>query len=255
MALLRALAKLPRVVAHMARGWWTILRKFPRLSPPERARAVEAWAQRMLDVLDITLVVQGQAPQQGPLLLVCNHLSWLDILVIHAARHVRFVSKAAVRHWPVVGTLASGAGTLFIERESRRDALRVVHGMASALAAGELLAVFPEGTTSAGSQLLAFHGNLLQAAIATRSPVQPSALGYFDGASGAVSSAPDYVGDDWLVASLWRTLAAPRLVAKLSFGEVQSPLGKCRRPWAAELRGQVAELGRSASGRTPPDAS
>jgi 1-acyl-sn-glycerol-3-phosphate acyltransferase len=65
-------------------------------------------------------------------LLVANHISWLDILVMHAARHCRFVSKSEVKHWPLIGTLATGAGTLYIERESRRDAMRVVHQMADA---------------------------------------------------------------------------------------------------------------------------
>ena len=92
------------------------------MNAPQREARVQAWALRMLTLLGVRLELRGQPPVAGPVLLVANHISWLDILVMHAARHCRFVSKADVRHWPLIGTLADGAGTLYIERESRRDA-------------------------------------------------------------------------------------------------------------------------------------
>src|SRR5207342_3377123 len=104
--------------------------------------------------------VRGNMPTRGPMMLVANHISWLDILVLHASRHCRFVSKSDVAHWPLIGRLATAAGTMYIERESRRDALRIVHHMTEALASGDILAVFPEGTTSDGVTLLPFHANL-----------------------------------------------------------------------------------------------
>src|SRR3569832_1870289 len=127
------------------------------------------------------------------MLLVANHISWLDILVVHAARHCRFVSKSEVKRWPLIGTLATGANTLNIERESRRDAVRVVHHMAEALRAGDVLAVFPEGTTSDGRALLPFHANLIQAAISAAAPVLPVALSFMDKGSGAASFSPCYI--------------------------------------------------------------
>ncbi len=107
-----------------------------------------------------------------------------------------------MRRWPLIGLLVAAAGTLFIERERKRDALRVVHHMAEALAAGQTVAIFPEGTTGDGSALLPFHANLLQAAIAAQTPVQPVALDYSD-AEGACSRAVSFVGDTSLVRSLW----------------------------------------------------
>ena len=92
---------------------------------------------------------------------------------MHAARHCRFVSKSDVQGWPLIGTLATAAGTLYIERSSRRDALRMVRSMQEALERGEVLAVFPEGTTGDGREMLPFHANLLQAAVAAKAPVQP----------------------------------------------------------------------------------
>jgi len=236
--------RLLRAIAHMLSGWWTIRFRFARLSPAERAQCVQQWAERMLNLMGIRLTVHGTPPAHGPVLVVCNHLSWLDILAIHAARHVRFVSKASVRHWPVIGTLSTGAGTLYIERERRRDAVRVVHHMTEALRAGDIIAVFPEGTTSDGHGLLPFHANLLQAAISSGSPVQPAALRFADAASGQNSDAPRYVDDDHLLGSLWNTLKAPPLLAIVHFGELQQPQGRDRRGWAKSLHADVQSLRR-----------
>lgn len=145
------------------------------------------------------------------MLLVANHVSWLDIIVLHAVcPQARFVSKAAVRHWPVIGRLTEAADSLFIERESKRDALRVVHHMAEALRAGDTVAVFPEGTTSDGRSVLPFHANLLQAAVVTAAPLQPLALRYTD-AAGSPSLAAAYIGTTTLVQSLWAVVRASRL--------------------------------------------
>ena len=137
--------RLMRVLTHILGGMWTILLVFPRLSSEQQEARVQVWAVVMLARFGIDLVVVGQAPVGGPVLLAANHISWLDIVVIHAARHCRFVSKAELRHWPLVGVLARGAGTLFIERESRRDAMRVVHHMAERLRAGGRLFLFSGG--------------------------------------------------------------------------------------------------------------
>lgn len=236
--------KLLRALTHAFGGWWTIRTKFPRLSVAERELHVQQWARRMLTLMGISLTVQGTPPEQGPMLIVCNHLSWLDILTIHAARHVRFVSKSDIGGWPVIGTLSNGAGSLYIERERRRDAVRVVHHMAEALRAGDLIAVFPEGTTSDGHTLLPFHANLLQAAISAGAPVQPAAIRFADAATGETSHAPRYIGDDTLAASLWNTLKAPPLLAIVRFGEPQPSAGRDRRAWAQALHGDVQTLRR-----------
>lgn len=234
--------RLLHAVAHMVDGWWTIRFRFATLSQAERDARVQQWAARLLGIMGIRLVVQGTPPAAGPALVVCNHLSWLDIVAIHAARHVRFVSKAGVHHWPVIGTLAVGAGTLFIERESRRDALRVVHHMTQALRDGDLVAVFPEGTTSDGRGVLPFHANLLQSAIVADAPVLPAALRFADAATGETSQAPRYIDDDNLLSSLWNTLSAPPLQAIVRFGEPQPAAGRDRRAWALSLHADVLAL-------------
>ena len=234
----RAIAcwRLMRVLTHMLGGMWTILLVFPRLSSEQQEMRVQVWATTMLARFGIDLVVVGQAPEGGPVLLAANHISWLDIVVIHAARHCRFVSKAELRRWPLVGVLARGAGTLFIERESRRDAMRVVHHMAERLRAGDVLAIFPEGTTSDGVSLLPFHANLFQAAISADAPVLPMALRFVDRVTGEHSLAPCYIGDDTLIGSMWRTLCSPGISAVLTFGEPQRAKGRDRRAWATDLQ-------------------
>lgn len=240
----RALVKTVRLLAHIAGGLITIAWRFPRLDNRQREDEVQRWARGMLARLGITLAVEGTPAPAGPLLLVANHISWLDILVVHAARYCRFVSKADVQRWPLIGTLATAAGTLYIARESPRDAVRVVHHMAESLRAGDVVGVFPEGTTSDGLALLPFHANLLQAAISADAPVQPIALQYTSSATGATSLAPCYIGDDTLVASLWRTLCADPITAVVRFGPPQQSQGRDRRRWAGDLRDAIDAMRR-----------
>jgi 1-acyl-sn-glycerol-3-phosphate acyltransferase len=242
MSQLRAIGKLSLLIPHIVWGIFSIYVIFPTQNQSQKNKRIEAWAGALLAKLAIQLVVKGAPPAAGPMLLVSNHISWLDILVMHASKHCRFVSKADVKHWPVLGALATGAGTLYIERESRRDAMRVVHHMCEALQNGDILAVFPEGTTGNGVDLLPFHANLLQAPIVCKIPVQPLALKYLDPQSGKTSQAMSYVGDESLFESLWGTLKAKGVVAHVTYGEPQSSNDRSRRMWSDDLRGEIERL-------------
>lgn len=242
MSQLRAIGKLCLFIPHLVWGIFSIYVIFPKLNQTQKNKRIETWAGALLAKLAIKLVVKGNPPTTGPVLLVSNHISWLDILVMHASKHCRFVSKADVKHWPILGALATGAGTLYIERESRRDAMRVVHHMCEALQNGEILAVFPEGTTGNGIEMLPFHANLLQAPIVCNIPVQPLALRYLDPQSGQTSQAMSYVGDESLLDSLWRTLKAKGVIAHLTYGEPQMSNDRSRRMWSDDLRVEIARL-------------
>ncbi|QKV52003.1 lysophospholipid acyltransferase family protein [Comamonas antarctica] len=241
----RAGLRLLRLAAHLLRGLGTIVWRFPRLNVTQRNALVQAWARGLLPRVGVQLQVQGTPPANGPVLLVANHLSWLDIPVLHAARHCRFISKSDVASWPLVSTLARAAGTLFIDRGSRRDTLRIVRLMADALAQRDVLAVFPEGTTSDGGAMLPFRANLLEAAIQADAPVQPLGLRFIDPATGADSAAPIYAGDTTLLASVWRTISAPAIVARVVYGTPQTAQGRDRRAWAQDLQAEVERLRRS----------
>jgi 1-acyl-sn-glycerol-3-phosphate acyltransferase len=114
--------------------------------------------------------------------------------------------------------------------------------MADAMRNGDVVAVFPEGTTSDGRELLPFHANLIQAAIQVEAPVQPMSLQFVDARTGVPSFAPCYIGDDTLIGSMWRTLTAPPIIAVVHFGEPQHANGRDRRAWAQDLRVQVLHL-------------
>ena len=226
------------MLLHVVHGLAVVLLRLPGLDDAGRQRRVQWWSAALLSRLDIALHLEGQF-RAGAKLIVANHVSWLDIIAIHAiCPQARFVSKADVQGWPLVGRLVAAGGTLYIQRDKRRDALRVVHEMAAALRAGDTVAVFPEGTTSDGRALLPFHANLLQAAIATEVPLQPVSLRYAD-ARDAVSEAAMWVGDTTLVQSVWRLACARGLSVHL---RVLAPMGTVhadRRSLAQHVRATI----------------
>jgi 1-acyl-sn-glycerol-3-phosphate acyltransferase len=187
----------------------------------------------------VGLVIEGQF-RSGANLVVCNHVSWLDIAAVHAScSRARFVSKADVRRWPLLGWLIAAVGTLFIERERKRDALRVVHQMASALQAGDVVAVFPEGTTGDGRSLLPFHANLLQAAIATEVPVQPVALRYYEPGLDW-SPAVNWMGATTLLHSVWAIACARGVQVRVTVLPARATAHADRRVLAQSLHDDVA---------------
>ena len=247
----RAIARLVHAVAHGLHGLGIVLFSFPRLAREAQLARIRWWSAKMLRVLGIALRVEG-TPARGGSLLALNHISWLDIMVVHAVvPEARFVSKADVKGWPLIFRLVDSAGTLYLERERKRDALRVVHAMAEALSGGQTVAIFPEGTTSTGHGLLPFHANLLQAAISTGTPVQPAALRFSD-SSDEVSKAMEFVGATTLAQSLWNSASGDGVVARLAFLPPRASAGVERRALAAALRADVA--GALAIALQPPEA-
>ena len=236
---LRAVARLARAVCHGLHGLAIVLFSFPSLDAKARHERIRWWSRKLLAVLGIGFEHEG-TPAEGGSLLAANHISWLDIMAIHAVvPQARFVSKADVKAWPLVARLVDSAGTLYLERERKRDALRVVHDVAQALSAGQVVAIFPEGTTSTGHALLPFHANLLQAAIATATPVQPVALRFSDAAD-AVSEAVEFVGATSLMQSLWQTSFGEGVSVRLAFLPPRASAGVDRRELAALLRADIA---------------
>lgn len=232
---LRALWRLGRAVVHGLHGLWVVLVLFRGLDRAGRRQRVQWWSAKMLAVLGLRLRSQGTF-KPGAKLLVANHVSWIDILVVHAlCPEARFVSKAEVRHWPLVGRLVDAAETLYIERARKRDAMRVVHQSAEALQQGDTVAIFPEGTTGPADRLLPFHANLLQAAIATGTAVQPLALRYADRHL-PISPSALWVGETTLAQTLWLLASADGLVAQLQVLSPRATAHADRRALAETLR-------------------
>jgi len=236
--LLVAAGRIASVVAHVFHGLWVAIVRLRGASLAERHAAVQWWSARLLALMGIELRLAG-ALAPGAVLAVANHVSWLDIASLHAASpRIRFVSKAAVAHWPLIGRLTRTAHTLFIERERKRDAMRVVHEVASALKQGDAVGVFPEGTTGPGDTVQPFHANLLQAAISTETPVQPIVLRYSEPGM-KISTAVQYLEDTTLVGSVLRIACARGIVVHVSFLDPVPAAGHGRRELAQTLRDRV----------------
>jgi 1-acyl-sn-glycerol-3-phosphate acyltransferase len=251
---LRAVGRLLRAIVHGTHGLLIVLLRFPSLDQHGREARIAWWAAKMFRMLGMRLEIDGRF-RPGAKLIVANHVSWLDIMAVHAAcPEARFVSKAEVRHWPLVARLVDAARTLYLERERARDALRVVHQCADALKAGDTVAVFPEGTVSDGHALLPFHGNLLQAAISTGTPVQPVALRYAD-AHGPVSRAVLFTGDITLKQSLWWLARGEGVRVRVAVLPAMGTEHADRRALAERLRGEIAQSLETMSGRRDDPAA
>lgn len=235
----RGVWRIARVAVHVLHGVWIARREFDGASAAHRCARIQWWSATLLARLGMRLRPSGRF-HHGAQLIVANHVSWLDIMAVHAiCPQARFVSKADVKAWPLLGGLIVQAGTLFIERESRRDALRVVHQSAEALQAGDTVAFFPEGTTSDGHHLLPFHANLLQAAVTTGVPVQPVAL-RFSEPGHAVSPSAAYIGETTLAQSLWTIACADALEVHVDVLAPIASAGLDRRGLSEAARERIA---------------
>jgi 1-acyl-sn-glycerol-3-phosphate acyltransferase len=241
-ALLQALRLLHGLLV-IGRSWFGAAFLVSRCNAALRWQQARVCARALLRSLAVRVEVRGWKPDSGrECLIVGNHVSWLDTYVIHSIRpHARFVAKAEVRKWPLVGTMAEAFQTFFIRRGSRRDAARVKDAVAVALRNGETVAAFPEGTTSDGLVLGRFYPALFQSAVDARADVQPVAIRYRD-ADGRPSGAAAFIGEMTLLESLRRILLEPRLEAEIVFCAPIPSRGRTRRELAALAHASIARV-------------
>lgn len=203
-----------------------------------RARWLQCLCRRVLRVFALDWHVTGRIPSRG--LLVCNHLSYLDIVVLGAATPCVFVSKHEVRGWPVFGWFASLAGTLFLRREERSAVARMTFEMRRVIDTGALVVLFPEGTTSDGREVLPFKSSLLEPA--TRQPHGLS-VGFIEYAlaDGSVADEVCYWRDMTLLPHLLNLLGKRGLAARLCFTELQQA-SPDRKQLARQMHSEVVRL-------------
>ncbi|HEX5803061.1 MAG TPA: lysophospholipid acyltransferase family protein [Azospira sp.] len=211
---------------------------YPFVSGSRRLRLKQRWSRQLLDILGIRLDATLGGIEPGSL-IVANHISWVDIFVLNAARPVAFVAKAEVREWPLIGWLAANTDTVFLRRGSRGHAKIVNAEIDALLDAGQDVAIFPEGTTTDGTHMLGFHAALLQPAVETGRPIQPLALSY-ETADGKRSLAPAYAGDTTLGQCLATMLATRRIVARLRPTPPLPTPGRNRRELAQAAHAAIA---------------
>ena len=229
--------RITRFALHLARGSFITAFLFPLQSSERRKREVEHWSLQLLDILNIRLFLHGMPPTYGgrPLMIVSNHVSWLDIFAINSVVPARFVAKAEVRAWPLVGWLCARAGTLFIERSRRQDTARINQAVTSALTRGHVFAVFPEGTTTDGSTVLKFHASLLEPAREAEAIVQPVAIRY-ERSDGTLCTEAAYDGGKTIWESLMGITSRHEIIARVCFLQPIVLDGRHRRDVARDAR-------------------
>jgi 1-acyl-sn-glycerol-3-phosphate acyltransferase len=212
---MRRWLRVSRLALHVARGLFIAAVFFPFQSEARRKGEIRRWSAQLLAILAVRVQMHGVPTIERPLMLVGNHVSWVDIFAVNSVLPVRFVAKSEVRAWPFVGWLSARCGTLFIDRSRRRDTTRINQLVTSAIRAGEVFAVFPEGTTTDGSTLLKFHASLVQPALEAGATVQPFAIRYerpdgslcteaaFDGVRSVWDTVVDMTRLDAIAARLW----------------------------------------------------
>lgn len=223
-------------------GAGVLLSPFVRYVP---AGAVRRWCRWVVGAAGVRMRVSGGAvPGRGGVLLVANHISWLDVPLLATVRPARMLAKKEIRAWPVAGAVAA-RGVVLIDRERLRALPDTVGRLASALRAGAAIGVFPEGSTWCGRAQGTFSRAAFQAALDAGVPVQPVRLRYRR-ADGAVTTAPAFVGEDSLPASLWRVARTRRLIAEVEIRDVIPP------GTHPDRRSLAAAAERSVRGHTPP---
>ena len=182
---------------------------------PKRRQLASLLYRRFYNALNIKLIIKG-SPTEAPSLWVCNHISWLDILLLAGNNTVDFIAKTEVGDWPVVGYIVRKAGTLLIDRENKFQAYRSLPLLQERIKTGMPIVIFPEGTTTNGNATLPFKPMFYQAAIREGIQIQPISLQYFD-VNGNITDSVAFIDDDDFSTSLKRVLSQPKIIAEISF--------------------------------------
>jgi len=213
----------------------------PALRRAWRSRCVSSWAIAMTNAVGVRLHVSGPIPS-APFLLVSNHLSYLDIIVLLSLADGRFVARHDLGSWLFIGNLVRAGGTILVERERRADAAAAAAAMRDALDDGNGVVLFPEGTSTAGLHVLPFRSSLFEPAVQLGQPVLTVALRY--ATPEGSPSATDTVcwwGDMPFASHVWGMLMLPRIDAYVAFG-AESVSGGDRKQLAAAAYESVVAL-------------
>jgi len=240
--------------AHAASAALILALVFPRVSPAARRRLVRWWSAKLVRIAGLRVEVAGPPPpvHGEAAMIAANHVSWIDIFVVMSVRPARFIAKSEIRDWPVAGWIADRAGTLFIRRARRHDTARINDRVHAALAQGDCVGLFPEGTTTDGASLLHFHTSLFEPAIANAATVHPAAIRY-ENADGSHCTSVAYVGEMSFMESMGGVLGSRGVTARLSFAPPIAPAaGVDRRVAARAAHERIASLLGLSTAGTPP---
>ena len=194
------------------------------------------WSGTLLRLFGFRIRAFGK-PLPGAVMYVANHLSWLDIELMHSQRAISFVAKSEIARWPVVGYLATRAGTIYHQRGSSDSMSNVIGRVVERLQTGEPVGIFPEGGTGGGERVRTFHARIFQAALDAGVPVQPVALRY--GRDGRQDLSMPFAQGESFVANLLRILGSRSMDAEVHFLEPVESTPDARRRMAEESRARI----------------
>jgi 1-acyl-sn-glycerol-3-phosphate acyltransferase len=212
----RAVALVFTLALIILRFW--LLRLRGPLTLERRAVWVQQSARMVLASIGVQYKVEGQRPTHG--LVVANHLSYLDILVLSAAMPCFFVAKVEIGGWPFFGKASRIGGTIFVDRSSVASNMTVAKQMTERLKLSIPIPVllFPEGTSTDGSSILRFHSRLIDPATSIGAPITTACIRYvIDG--GIAERELCWYGDDPFAPHLWKALGVAGFHAEVKFGE------------------------------------
>jgi 1-acyl-sn-glycerol-3-phosphate acyltransferase len=210
------------------------LRQHPSRAKQTRDLIKRGWLCGFSRILNLKIITKGEI-SPSPALIVSNHISWLDILVLGQLVPGCFAAKDDISSWPVIGYLARQAGTVFIRRGDKQQILQTVERMAWQLRQNGNMLVFPEGTTTDGSAVLAFHGSLFQPALLTQAAIQPVAIRYI----GEVKETAPFIGADEFVTHLLQMLTMEKIEVSVDFLPMIDGKGKTRHRLSSEAKERI----------------
>ncbi len=206
----------------------------------EKKRVVSGWSTIICFVCGIRLTKQGVV-QESPVMIVANHVTWLDIAVIHRFKLLGYVAKKEIAKWPVIGWVAKSGESLFIDRGEISSRKSVIEGIQRRFSQKRSIAVFPEGRATDGKKLYTFHRQLIHAAVESNTPVQAVAIKYIK-KDGTRNKELCFKKGERFIGNVFRILTLPTSTAQLTFCEPIQTEGKSARETALLAHNQVAEV-------------
>lgn len=208
----------------------------PAHAKGKRDALKKTWLKWFRGIVGLHIAREGE-PLASPLLLVGNHISWLDIIVLGSLIPANFVAKSDILSWPVIGYLAKQAGTIFVRRGIKQQVQETAEQMIWLLKQDSAVIAFPEGTTTQGDQVLPFHASLFQPALLTRSAIQPVALHYL----GIAKEQAPFIGENAFVPHLIKMLSLDKIQVRVVFLSAINTSGKNRHSVSNETRAAILE--------------
>ena len=199
-------------------------------------RTIRAWSAVMVRIFGFRVRRYG-TPLPGAVLFVANHVSWIDITLLHSQRMMGFVAKAEIARWPVVGWVASQGSTIYHHRGSNDSLHGVMHQMVERLRSGLAVGVFPEGRTFRGDVIGTFHARIFQPATVAGVPAQPVALKY--GRHGEAQTIVAFGARENFLQNFFRLLGEPSRAVEVHFLEPVAATEDGRRQLAETCRARI----------------